>query len=128
MISGESEHTVDEDLATLANRHPNFRVVTRNRHTEAIAAFLKLRGVTVTAVHHVGKGISKASVVLDPRILDDMQGTQAREECNVMFIDDDIHELVDVGKAAACSDGSDQGPGLGDVHRRTPLPALPRLK
>ena len=81
-------HTVDPDLAALcAGAAPcEVHVVTRNSHTADIAAFLAARGAAVPLehIHHVGKGASKADVVLAATAADDA----------ALIVDDDLRELV----------------------------------
>ena len=92
-----SPHTIDEDLSSLCSWHPNVHVVTRNRHVEDIHKFLRDRGCLVRRVWHVGKGASKASVVLDPANWHLAQPSEEQllpESLRpvVMFVDDDVRE------------------------------------
>ena len=78
------EHSVDAELHETAARFP-VHVLTRNRHTEQIRAFLAARGVPIVDIHSTPTGESKAQY---------MQQVLAHEEAAV-FVDDDANEMHD---------------------------------
>lgn len=54
------KHTLDEDLCALMWRHHGAcQIVTRNRHTKEIQAFLASHGAPDVPIHTVHKGEAK---------------------------------------------------------------------
>ena len=109
-------HTVDPELWGIASSHRNVRVVTRNSFVEDIVTFLESQQGGAGGgrswkgrVHHVGKHVSKATIVNDPamwRAADgadvaaaEAQAGDADGKC-LMFVDDSIAELLDPKMAA----------------------------
>ena len=96
---GPSLHTIDEDLAGLMSWHPNTWIVTRNRHVEDIRDFLHEKGLGgIKGIIHVGKGESKAKLVLDPALWNNGEEPQSGGKGKrpaVLFVDDDVREHLD---------------------------------
>tara|TARA_B110000971_G_scaffold190658_1_gene201821 strand:- start:44 stop:2653 length:2610 start_codon:yes stop_codon:yes gene_type:complete len=109
-----AEH--DKHLMSIATSHANTHVVTRNRHVADIVLFLEHLGVrdAQKKVHHVGKGASKAGVILG--VLGEFSVSQKRNgkknddnddngandtnTPSALFVDDSIAELLDEQVAA----------------------------
>ena len=106
-----AEH--DTHLLSIILSHSQTHVVTRNRHVDDIISFLAHHGVRDAdrKVHHVGKGESKARVMVDvlgkntgknKSAYHTSSGVQTISHTNpsAVFVDDSIAELLDEEVAA----------------------------
>ena len=98
----KGNHSVDPDLAALANQHPMY-VITRNSHANDIETFLRERGVACCGVRVVPKGTSKAHIIAD--ILPGLEARSTpprqkpRKSPSAVFVDDTVRECCDPSAA-----------------------------